>query len=87
MLCRLAPQVEVVIWGSSRLAFCVHAAGGLNKKISFVAKRFLDFVRSHFTRAHLLETELSPVIKYFLNRIDIRFNVFLKQWICIEHWI
>ena len=80
-------QVEVVISGSSRLAFCVHAAGGLNKKISFVAKSFLDFVRSHFTRAQLLEPEVSPVNKYFLNRIDTRFNVFLKEWICIERWI
>ena len=37
--------------------------------------------------AHLLEPELPSAIKYFLNFIHIRLNVFLKQWVCIEHWI
>jgi len=39
------------------LAFRIHVASDLNKTISFVVKQYrsLDFVRSRFTRAHLLE--------------------------------
>jgi len=47
----------------------------------------LEYIRSLFTRAHPLEPELPSAIKYFFNLINIRLNVFLKQWVCIEHWI
>ena len=47
----------------------------------------LEYVRSLFTRAHPLEPELPSAIKYFFNSIHIRLNVFLKQWVYIEHWI
>ena len=47
----------------------------------------LAYVRSLFTRAHPLESELPSAIKYIFNLINIRLNVFLKQWVCIEHWI
>ena len=38
-------------------------------------------------RAHPLEPKLPSAIKYFFNLIHIKLNVFLKQWVCIEHWI
>ena len=47
----------------------------------------LEYIRSLFPRAHPLESELPSAIKYFFNLINIRLNVFLKQWVCIEHWI
>ena len=47
----------------------------------------LEYIRSLFTRAHPLEPELPSAIKYFFNLIHIRLNVFLKQWVCVEHWI
>ena len=51
------------------------------------SRRFHDFVRSRFTRAHPLESELSYAAKYFLKHNSYRTDCFLKQWICIEYWI
>jgi len=52
------------------------------------SKRSLDFVLSRFTQAHPLEPEEQGyAIKYFLKHNSYRTECFLKQWICIEHWI
>ena len=50
-------------------------------------RRSLDFVRLRFTRVHPSEPELPYAIKYFLKHNSYRTECFLKQWICIEHWI
>jgi len=51
------------------------------------SRRSHDFVRSRFTWAHSLESELSYAAKYFLKHKSYRTECFSKQWICIEHWI
>ena len=78
--------LSVFIYFRFMLAFRVQFAGDVNQKISF-ATIALKYVRSLVTRAHPLEPELPSAIKYFFNLINIRLNVFLKQWVCIEHWI
>ena len=44
-----------------------------------------DFVRALL--GLMLESELSYAAKYFLKHNSYRTECFLKQWICIEHWI
>jgi len=57
------------------------------KKISFVA----TVLSNAFARALLGPIHWSPScplqLSIFSNLIHIRLNVFLKQWVCIEHWI
>jgi len=65
-----------------------------NLQVTWIKKKYivrnngsLEYIRSHISRAHPLEPELPSAIKYSFNLINIRLNVFLKQWVCIEHWI
>jgi len=68
-------------------AFRVHAAGGLIQKISFAA----DILPTSFARALLGLIRKSPSLylesSTLKNIIHIRLNVFLQQYIYIEHWI
>jgi len=68
-------------------AFRVHAAGGLIQKISFAA----DILPTSFARALLGIIRKSPRLylesSTLKNIIPIRLNVFLQQYIYIEHWI
>jgi len=81
--------LSVFIYFRFMLAFRVQFAGDMNQKyqIKNINNGSLEYVRSLFTRAHPLEPELPSAIRYFFNLIHIRLNVFLKQWVCIEHWI
>jgi len=38
--------------------------------------RFLEYLRSRFTRAHSLEPELSPAVKYFFKYISYQMECF-----------
>ena len=79
--------LSVFIYFRFMLAFRVQFAGDVKKRNIVRNNGSLEYVRSRFTRAHPLEPELPSAIKYFFNLINIRLNVFLKQWVCIEHWI
>jgi len=78
------------------VGFIVFLSGSFSKKPGWVfwvvffynnpaSRRSLEYVRSRFTLAHLLEPELPSAISIFSNIIHITLSVFLKQWICIEH--
>ena len=79
--------LSVFIYFRFMLAFRVQFAGDVNKKISFATTA----LSNTFARSLLELIHWSPscplTIKYFFNLIHIRLNVFLKQWVCIEHWI
>ena len=51
------------------------------------SRSFLDFVRSRLTRDHPSEPEMPNAMKYFWKHNSYQNECFLKQWICIEHWI
>jgi len=78
--------LSVFIYFRFMLAFRVQFAGDVIKNI-VRNNGSLEYARSLFTRAHPLKPELPSAIKYFFNLIHIRLNAFLKQWVCIEHWI
>jgi len=68
------------------LAFRVQFAGDVNQKISFVA----TVLSNMFPRVLLALIHWSPScplqLSIFSKLIHIKLNVFLKQWVCIEHW-
>ena len=79
--------LSVFIYFRFMLAFRVQFVGDVNQKNIIRNNGSLEYVRSLFTRSHPLEPELPSAIKYVFNLIHIRLNVFMKQLVCIEHWI
>jgi len=69
------------------LAFRIQLAGDVNEKISFIVMVLLNT----FARALLGLIQWSPScplqLSIFSKLINIKLNAFLKQWVCIEHWI
>ena len=57
--------------------------------IFFRSRHPLQYVLSHFTRSGSSVRARAALchLSIFKNIIHITLSVFLKQWICIEHWI
>ena len=79
--------LSVFIYYRFMLAFRVQFAGDVNQKISpattALSNTFARFLLGliHWIRSCPLQLSI------FFNLINIRLNVFFKQWVCIEHWI
>ena len=77
--------LSVFIYFRFTLTFGVNFAGDLNKNLSVAA-----VLSNTFARAFLALIRQNPSclvqLSIFPNLMHIRLNVFLKQWICIEHF-